>query len=166
MPYGRDCKECTSPAKPAEPMEIARVFELACLEPNFFRNTERARKALAIILARHFEGTEACQRFLLDYDVWNVGYSEDDPFPDVSPVEWLIVLGIDTKNSVAGIFDPAGVEDFEQRQLRRFVGLHEHHSMMNRNHADPQEALKAWRRLLDDWEREFQAHYGYSFRSK
>ena len=139
--------------------ETVREFEWRCQEPDFFRDTERARAVLKPILERAFPGTGACQQFLMEYDIRGVGYSEGDPYPDVSPKEWLVSLGIDTFQSRVGIFEEKWAQGFEQKCLRRFVTLRERHPMLGvgvERFAD--EAV--WRALLAAWEKEFREHYG------
>lgn len=145
----------------------ARNFSDMCLKPRFFsaENAERMRRGLELFfMLPWFYGTAACKRFLLEYDIRDVGYAVNDPFPNISPQEWLTSLGIDIAKGKAGIFDAEGVEQYEQKQLRRYKWRCEHLKMLGYQCADPQADIAEWGKLLDQWEKEFKEKYGRSSR--
>ena len=136
----------------------AREFYDLCTAPDFFKETETARKILA--LARIcFLGTDACWDFLMEYDIRGVGYGTGDPvLPDILPTQWLASLGIDLAQNQWGIFDPDYARKFEEERLRRYSGG-ERHWMVGKCVSDSGADIRNWDQLVWRWQNEFSAHY-------
>ncbi len=139
------------------------AFAAQCNAPEFFKDTMRARAELRELLdSDAFQGTDACRRFILEYDIRGVGYGTDAFLSDTSPTEWLERLGINLTANEYGIFDENGARDYEQRMLRIYAGLRKRHLMVGV--GVPKEAdIASWDALLKDWGREYQERYGSHF---
>lgn len=155
-------------------MEAAKEFVELCLSRGFFgdENADRVRVRLEeLLIPPQFQGTGSCVRFLVNFDIRRVVEKEaeldDCPTPVMLPAEWLTSLGFDLEKGKLGIFDENFVRQLERSCLNDFTGhVARMHPMVTYQCADPNEDIKAWERLLEEWQKEFKAHYEGAFENK